>query len=81
MMLSRLTALLALVSLACTSAPKAPATTAWSYTGSTGPEHWGELSPDYALARTGRSQSPVDIVTSRIVRPFSFRRPAPSGEM
>lgn len=33
----------------------------WSYAGETGPEHWGDLSPDYALAKTGRMQSPIDI--------------------
>ncbi|HEX6883180.1 MAG TPA: carbonic anhydrase family protein [Planctomycetota bacterium] len=55
---------LALAASACTSAPKAPA---WSYTGNTGPEHWADLSPDYALARSGRRQSPVDIVTSKVV--------------
>ena len=35
---------------------------AWSYTGSTGPEHWGSLSPDYAACSDGRMQSPIDIV-------------------
>jgi carbonic anhydrase len=33
----------------------------WSYEGDTGPEHWGDLDPAYRLARTGRSQSPIDI--------------------
>jgi carbonic anhydrase len=36
----------------------------WSYTGSTGPAHWGSLSPEYALCSTGRSQSPIDIATT-----------------
>jgi carbonic anhydrase len=35
---------------------------AWSYSGSTGPENWGSLSPDYADCASGRMQSPVDIV-------------------
>lgn len=34
---------------------------AWSYQGDTGPEHWGDLDSAYRLARTGRSQSPIDI--------------------
>ena len=55
---------LAIVALGCTASPKAPG---WSYAGSTGPEHWADLSPDYALARSGRRQSPVDIVTSKVV--------------
>jgi len=33
----------------------------WGYTGETGPEHWGDLSPDYAACKEGRSQSPVDL--------------------
>ncbi len=46
-------------------APKpavAPKAAAWSYTGDTGPSHWGELSPAYVLAKTGKEQSPVNIV-------------------
>ena len=37
---------------------------AWSYEGATGPEHWGHLSPDYALCKDGQSQSPIDIVAT-----------------
>ena len=33
----------------------------WSYAGDTSPAHWGNLSPDYALADTGKHQSPIDI--------------------
>jgi len=33
----------------------------WSYRGPTGPEHWGELKPAYALASNGSQQSPIDI--------------------
>ena len=33
----------------------------WSYAGDTSPSHWGDLSPDYALAKTGSEQSPVNI--------------------
>ncbi len=33
----------------------------WGYEGEHGPEHWGELSPDYALCGTGVEQSPIDI--------------------
>jgi methyl-accepting chemotaxis protein len=37
----------------------------WGYKGTEGPQHWGDLSPDNILCKTGRSQSPIDI--SRIV--------------
>lgn len=33
----------------------------WSYSGDTGPDRWGYLSPDYVLAATGHEQSPIDI--------------------
>ncbi len=35
----------------------------WSYTADRGPEHWAELSPDYAACGMGHNQSPVDIAT------------------
>lgn len=34
----------------------------WSYEGSTGPESWGDLKPEYALCKNGVEQSPVDLV-------------------
>lgn len=34
---------------------------AWSYEGETGPEHWGDLKPEFATCKTGRRQSPIDI--------------------
>ena len=33
----------------------------WGYTGHEGPEHWGELSPEYAVCSSGKNQSPVDL--------------------
>jgi carbonic anhydrase len=33
----------------------------WSYSGETGPAHWGSLAPEYALCATGLSQSPINI--------------------
>jgi carbonic anhydrase len=35
--------------------------TAWSYEGANGPEHWGDLDPDYAACGRGKEQSPIDI--------------------
>jgi carbonic anhydrase len=42
-------------------APAGPVHAHWSYEGETGPEHWGSLSPDYALCAQGQSQSPIDV--------------------
>lgn len=33
----------------------------WSYSGATGPEHWAELDPAFALCRSGKFQSPINI--------------------
>jgi len=33
----------------------------WSYDGETGPAHWGDLKPEYALAKNGKRQSPIDL--------------------
>ena len=33
----------------------------WTYAGDLGPEHWGDLSPDFAACKSGRMQSPIDI--------------------
>lgn len=33
----------------------------WTYEGEEGPEHWGEINPDYAVCGTGKSQSPIDV--------------------
>jgi carbonic anhydrase len=35
--------------------------TPWSYEGADGPEHWGDLTPEYAVCKTGKAQSPIDI--------------------
>ncbi len=33
----------------------------WGYTGSAGPEHWGELKQEFVACKTGTRQSPIDI--------------------
>ena len=33
----------------------------WSYEGEAGPEHWGDLDPDYATCSRGARQSPIDV--------------------
>jgi carbonic anhydrase len=67
------TLVLALGSLGCRSdtqsASHGPQSKpAWSYSGANGPEHWGTLDPAYALARTGKQQSPVNIDSSLTVQ-------------
>ena len=55
---------------------------AWSYDGSSGPEHWGKLSTEFALCASGHKQSPIDLRDGIAVdlepiqffyRPASFR--------
>lgn len=52
----------------------------WGYEGAGAPEHWGDLSPDYHLAKDGREQSPIDVhATAKAALPaleFDYR-PAP----
>ena len=45
------------------SVAPAPSDPVWHYEGDEGPRHWGQLSPRFAVCGTGRSQSPIDIVT------------------
>ncbi|MDF1752289.1 MAG: carbonic anhydrase family protein [Verrucomicrobiales bacterium] len=36
----------------------------WSYDGPTGPSHWGELNPEWILAKSGKKQSPINLSKS-----------------
>lgn len=44
-----------------TAEPTAAEPPHWTYAGETGPEHWADLSPDWAIARDGKEQSPINI--------------------
>jgi len=33
----------------------------WAYEGPTGPDHWGQLKPEFSQCATGNRQSPIDI--------------------
>ena len=49
--------------------------TPWSYEkGPNGPEHWGDIDPDYAACKTGAAQSPIDIghTTKTALPPLQF---------
>ena len=49
----------------------------WGYEGESGPEHWGDLSPDYATCADGMEQSPIDIASTTESNPadleFSYQ--------
>ena len=52
----------------------------WGYEGHAGPEHWGELKPEFATCKIGRLQSPIDIkgAVAADVEPITFGyKPAP----
>ncbi|MCL2316757.1 MAG: carbonic anhydrase family protein [Actinomycetia bacterium] len=55
------------VAVPATSTTSVASSTApsWSYTGDTGPAHWGDLDPAWSAAKDGKKQSPVDIVTAQ----------------
>jgi carbonic anhydrase len=36
----------------------------WSYEGEHGPAHWGDVKSDYAMCKTGKNQSPIDITSA-----------------
>ncbi|HKP52647.1 MAG TPA: carbonic anhydrase family protein [Chloroflexia bacterium] len=41
----------------------------WTYEGHDGPEHWGELSPDFALCSDGKEQTPIDVPSNTPANP------------
>ena len=45
----------------------------WTYEGSMGPDHWGEISPDFRLCKAGHMQSPIDLGGSEIPGKFVVR--------
>jgi carbonic anhydrase len=44
----------------------------WGYEGAEGPEHWGQLSPEFALCSTGKEQTPVDVPSTAVVNPANI---------
>jgi carbonic anhydrase len=36
----------------------------WTYAGNTGPQHWGELQPDFKVCQLGLEQTPIDLTAS-----------------
>ncbi len=46
----------------------------WGYEGKIGPEHWGDISPDFCLCKEGKKQSPINIqnAQSEKLPPLNF---------
>jgi carbonic anhydrase len=71
-----LTAGILLFQSACaTSSSVGQAEKSWGYTGDTGPAYWYKLDPAYAIARDGRAQSPIDILTADAVEESALQKP------
>ncbi|MDR3171578.1 MAG: carbonic anhydrase family protein [Treponema sp.] len=47
----------------------------WGYTGDVGPEYWYTLDPAYAIAKDGKAQSPINIVTGDLVPNDALQKP------
>ena len=45
----------------------------WTYEGSTGPSHWGDLADEFIACKAGTSQSPIDILGSIQAQPASIQ--------
>ncbi|MEJ2443306.1 MAG: carbonic anhydrase family protein [Exilibacterium sp.] len=61
--LSIATGLITIVAIAAapTQVKSTEQTTHWRYAGANGPDHWGELTQQFALCGSGKRQSPIDI--------------------
>ena len=45
----------------------------WSYSGEEDPAHWGDLKPEFFMCRDGKNQSPINIVTAKVVHTNSLK--------
>jgi len=61
--------------------PRAQWKTPWSYEGASGPEHWGDLDPDYTACKVGKEQSPIDIRNTKKVELPAIRFEYKSGPL
>ena len=46
----------------------------WGYAGEIGPESWADLSPNFALCRSGTRQSPIDLTGATPIEGVAFQR-------
>ena len=58
---SVLTTSIAFISVLASSWALASEKPHWGYEGHSGPEHWGELAPDYETCGKGKNQSPINL--------------------
>jgi carbonic anhydrase len=73
-MLRFLSGLLLGLLILLSSNPVVALTDPWGYSASNGPSVWGELSPDYQLCATGRTQSPISLGSELLTAaPLRFR--------
>ena len=61
--------------------PSAQWRTHWSYEGTSGPEHWGDLDPEYAACKSGKEQSPIDIRNAKKAKLPAIRFEYRSGPL
>jgi len=59
-----LIAVMVMVAIPIAAAEKGAAGHEWSYEGDHGPTHWGDIKSDYAMCKTGKNQSPIDITNA-----------------
>ena len=46
----------------------------WGYEGEIGPDHWADLSPEFALCDSGKMQSPIDLTDAVPMKGLEMRR-------
>lgn len=53
----------------------------WTYQGDAGPDHWGDLAPEFAACKTGHMQSPVDLGVAAEIGHFMVRTDYRAGPL
>jgi len=59
-----LVAIMVMAAIPLAAAEKGAVVHEWSYEGEHGPSHWGDVKSDYAMCKTGKNQSPIDITSA-----------------